>query len=115
MKITRIKFNTLKIFFRKLPPILAEKAFLCFLALLFLAVIFSGLVFYKYSLLVQDKEPDISQAEKPIQFKEKTYQDILTIWQEKEKRFQGTETKVYPNPFQATIPSVEESTSTPEL
>lgn len=115
MKITRIKFNTIKIFFRKLPRILGEKAFLCFLALLFLDLIFSGLVFYKYSLLVQNKKPDIPQAEKPIQFKEKTYQDVLTIWQEKEKRFQETEIKVYPNPFQAAIPNVEESTSTSEL
>ena len=113
MKITGIKFNTIKIFFRKLPRILGEKAFLSFLALLFLDLIFSGLVFYKYSVLIQNKKLDIPQAEKPIQFKEKTYQDVLTIWQKKEKRFQETETKIYPNPFQTATSSPEESISVP--
>ena len=113
MKITGIKFNTIKNFFRKLPRILGEKAFLSFLTLLFLAIIFSGLVFYKYSVLIQNKKLDIPQDEKPIQFKEKTYQDVLTIWQEKEERFQETETKIYPNSFQTTTSSPEESISVP--
>jgi len=115
MKITKINLKKTKIFLRKLPRILGEKAFLFFLALLFLVLIFSGLVFYRYSFLIQKQIPDISQLEQPIQFKEKTYQDVLSIWQKKERRFQEAETKTYPNPFQVVIPNIEESTSTLEL
>jgi len=99
MKITIIKFDKIKIFFRRLPRILGGRAFLFFLILFFLDLIFSGLVFYKYSFLVQRKETEISQFEQPVQFKEKTYQDVLKIWQEREKRFNEADAKQYPNPF----------------
>jgi len=114
MKMSRIKFNKIKVFFSKLPRILGEKAFLFFLALLFLALIFSGIVFYRYSFLIQNKKPEISQSEKPIQFKEKIYQDILQIWQEREERFNEAETKQYPDPFKESATTTEESAATEE-
>jgi len=61
------------------------------------AFIFGGFIFYKYNILAQKAEPEIT--EKPLQFKEKTYQDVLKIWQEKEKRFNEADLKEYPDPF----------------
>ena len=97
MKISKLKTRKIKKFFKELPRTLGEKAFLTFLGLLLLALIFSGFIFYKYNLLV--KKAEVQNIERPLQFKEKTYQDILKIWQEKEKRFQETDLKIYPDPF----------------
>lgn len=112
MKISRINLNKIKIFFSKLPRILGEKAFLFFLALLFLALIFGGLIFYKYNFSIQNKKPEISQSEKPIQFKEKIYQDILQIWQDRGKRLNEAETKQYPDPFKGSATTEESATTT---
>ena len=68
-----------------------------FLALLLIALILGGLIFYKYSILTGKEEPTIS--EKPPQFEEKTYQTVLKTWQEKEKRFEEADSKTYPDPF----------------
>jgi len=97
LKLKKIKFKKAIEFFKKLPRTLGERAFLTFLGLLLIALIFGGLVFYKYSILVEKAEPEISEI--PLKFKEKTYQDVLKIWQEKEKRFEEADLKEYPNPF----------------
>jgi len=97
MKIPKIKTKKTKEFFQKLPRILGENAFLIFLGLLIIALILGGFIFYKYSILVAKMEPQV--IEKPLQFKEKTYQAVLKFWQEKEKRFKEVDFKEYPNPF----------------
>jgi hypothetical protein len=97
MKIPKIKIKKLKEFLERLPRALGERAFLTFLGLLVLALIFGGIIFYKYQILV--KRAKIQITEEPLQFQEKIYQDILKIWQEKEKNFKETDSKEYPNPF----------------
>jgi len=96
-KLKRIKFKKIKDSLKRLPRTLAENAFLTFLGLLVIALILGGLVFYKYSILTKKVEPQV--IKEPLQFKEKTYEEILKVWQEKEKRFQETDFKEYPNPF----------------
>jgi len=97
LKLKKIKFKKAIEFFKKLPRTLGERAFLTFLGLLLIALIFGGLVFYKYSILVEKAEPEISKI--PLKFKEKTYQEVLKVWQEKEKRFEEANFKIYPDPF----------------
>jgi len=97
MRIPKIKTKKIKDFFKRLPQTLGEKAFLTFLGLLLLALILGGIIFYQYNILV--KRAEVQITEKPLQFQEKTYQDILKIWQEKEKRFQEIDLKEYPDPF----------------
>ena len=53
--------------------------------------------------------------EKPLEFNEKVYQDILKIWQEKEKKFEEANFKKYPDPFQGIKIESSESTLTPEV
>lgn len=95
--IPKVKLKKVKDFLKKLPRILGEKAFLTFLGLFFLSLIFGAFIFYKYSILIKEIEPQIT--EKPLQFKEKTYQEVLKIWQEKEIKFRETDFKEYPDPF----------------
>jgi len=97
MKPLQIKIKKLKEFLKRLPRTLGEKAFFVFLGLLLIALIFGGIVFYQYNVLV--KEIEVQIIEEPFQFQEKTYQDILKTWQEREKKFQEADLKEYPNPF----------------
>lgn len=98
MKIPKLKIKEIKKPFKKLPRVLAERALLTFLGLFLLSLIFGLIVFYKYSLLVQKAEPQITERP-PREFNEKIYQEILRVWQEKEERFQAVDTKEYPDPF----------------
>lgn len=93
----RIKINKIKEFLRKFLRILGEEAFLFFLVLIFLALILGGLLFYKYSFLVEKAKPEV--LEKPLQFEEKTHQEVLKILKELQKKFEETELKKYPDPF----------------
>lgn len=97
MKIPRLKTKKIRVFCKKLPKVLAFHSFLTFLGLMLVALIFSGLIFYKYVILIQKMEPKIT--EKPLQFKEKTLENILKIWQEREDKFNAVEIKNYLNLF----------------
>jgi len=105
MKIEAIKFDKIKIFFKKLPRFLGERAFFTFLGLLFIFLIFAAFLFYKYIFLVERVQPEI--AEEPLQFNEKLFQEILEKFDERERKFKETDLKQYPNPFAGTVP-VEE-------
>lgn len=93
----REKIKKIKEVFKKLPRGLAENAFLTFLVLFFLALILGGLLFYQYSILAQEKRPKVLEV--PLPFNEKVFQDILQIWQERQKKFEEKEPKEPPNPF----------------
>jgi hypothetical protein len=97
IKIPKFKTKKINVFFKKVPKILGEHAFLSFLGLLILALILGSAVFYKYSFLAGEEEPE--STEKPLKFKEKTYQEILKIWGKREKRFEEADSKEYPDPF----------------
>jgi len=96
-KLKIIKFEELKTIVKKLPKKLAEKAFLSFLGLFMLSIIFGGLVFYNYG--IQPKEPILENSKIGLQFKSDLYQQVLEIWQNTEQDFEETNTKQYPNLF----------------
>lgn len=96
----RLKIINLKktrIFLGKLPKSLGEKAFWTFLGLFILALMIGGSIFYKYNIL--SKEFEVALPEKSLQFEEKNYQQVLQIWQIKERDSKGVDSKEYPNPF----------------
>ena len=97
IKLKKIQLKKFEVFLKKLPRILAERVFLTFLGLLILSLIFGAFLFYKYNFLIKKIEPQIT--ERPLKFKEKTYEDVLKSWQEREERFKEAEFKEYPNPF----------------
>lgn len=95
--IKRFKSKNIKRIVFKTPRFLAERAFLIFWILLLLFISLSTLVFYKYSYLV--KKADIEPPKDSILFKEESYNAVLKIWQDKEKRFSEVDLKQYINPF----------------
>ncbi|XOB41268.1 MAG: hypothetical protein ACKKMW_00755 [Candidatus Nealsonbacteria bacterium] len=94
MKIPKtIKAKQIKVFIKKLPKKLAEKAFLTFLGLFVLSLIFGILIFYKYSVIPQSES--VEGAKVGLKFKSDMYQKILETWQDREERFEETATKQY--------------------
>ena len=82
---------------KKLLWILAGNAFFSFLLFCLFILILGGLIFYKYSVLVEREEPEI--LEKTFQFEEKVYQEILEEWLEREEEFIKASEKEYSDPF----------------
>lgn len=80
-----------------IPRFLAERAFLSFLVLLVFCLIFGGAVFYRYNILAKNTGSEVSKNY--LSFDEKTFRNVLEIWREREKRFEETDSKIYPNPF----------------
>lgn len=93
ISLKKIKIGKVK----NLAETLAQRATLTFLFLFGLALIIGGLIFFQYSVLAKKKISEFK--EKPIKFDEKTYQEILEIWQERQKRFEEAKVKGYPDPF----------------
>lgn len=102
-----MKIEQIKKILEKLFLVIAEHAFLASLLLFFLALIFGGFLFYKYDILAQKAGPEIFKE--PFLFKEKTYQEVLRVWRENEKKFEEADSKKYPNPFEKPIPTEEET------
>lgn len=92
-----IKFKEIKIFLKKLPKKLAEKAFFTFLGLFLLSLIFSSLIFYSYSIV--PKKKILESVKTGLEFKSETYQEILQVWQNREEQLEQTDTKQYPDLF----------------
>lgn len=84
-------------FLKKLPRMIAEHAFPACIAFILLAVILSALIFYKYCILVEKVEPELSKI--PAQFDEQLCQQVLKQTEEQQKRFQETDYKQYPDLF----------------
>ena len=101
MRFPKIKTKKIKDFLKKLPRTLAEKSFLTFFILLIFALIIGCLIFYQYSFLVEKRKPEVLKT--PLKFQEKTYENVLKIWQEKEKRFEEADLKIYSDPFRQRL------------
>ncbi len=93
--------NKIKVFLKKLPRILGERAFLTFLGLLFLSLIFGGFLFYYYDISIRRQKTEVQF--KPERFKEEIFNNVLKGWEERGKKFKEAEVKEYSNPFQLPI------------
>lgn len=103
--------NKIKVFLKKLPRTLGERAFLTFFGLLFLSLLFGEFLFYYYDVSIQ-KQGTEAQF-KPERFKEEVFNNVLKEWEEREKRFKGAEAKEYSNPFQKTANNSFPTSSVP--
>ena len=91
------KFKKAIGFSKKLPRIFGENTFFTFLGLLCVALIIGTLVFYQYYVLIERAKLDVS--EEPIGFDEKTYQRILSNWQDRNQSMLEIDSKQYLDPF----------------
>lgn len=94
------KFKKIGSFFARIMVFLLEKHFLSCILLFILAMGLGVLVFYKYCVLEQQKEINIS--EKSLWIKDDAYNRIMKVWQENEKEFLEADSKQYRNPFTTT-------------
>ena len=76
---------------------IGENAFLSILLLFFISFLLGGIVFYKYSFSVQEKEYET--IETPLQFRKEDYEKILNTWEKKEEEIKESKEKDYQNPF----------------
>jgi len=107
------KINTIKEFFKELPPKMAEHSFLSFLALLFVSLIIGGIVLYKYDITSRKKEIKIEG--KLIKLHKKRMENVLESIEQREKNFQEVDFKMWQNPFQRSFAFPIVSTSTQEV
>lgn len=102
MKIFGLKFIKIKNLLKELPIFLAVHAFLVFLAFFLVALILAGIIFYKYNILIEKENQEISYRQS--QFKEELLDNIIGILSEGEKKFNEADSKQYLNPFQVPVP-----------
>lgn len=107
MKLPKIKLKKIWSFLGGAAKILARKSFLTFSVFFLLVLLLGGFIFYKYSFLAENSK--IELKEKPLFLKKNVYNNILQIWQEREKRFQEAGSKDRIDPF--FLPSSETATS----
>jgi len=96
-KIKKKQFKKIKNFLKRVPRIIGEHAFLTSLMLFFIAAILGGLVFYKYSILTEQRKSEFS--ENLLYFDEKSFKALLKIWQERQKNFEQADFNQYQDPF----------------
>jgi len=99
-KLKKQQFKKIKNFLKRVPRTIGEHAFLTSLMLFFIAAILGGLVFYKYSILVEQRKSEFS--ENLLYFDEKSLKEVLKAWQDREIRFQAADFEQYSNPFKIT-------------
>jgi|GEM_PF-1228099 len=102
---------------KKIPKTLAEHLFLSFFGFLIIDLVIGGFIFYKYYLLIEDSEINIT--EKILEFEESNYQEVLNQWQTREKALKTINSRKYFNPFKELrngnlSTSTEEATATEE-
>lgn len=102
----KLNLNKIKKVSIKLPIILAENPFRVSIFFIVLALIIGGLMFYKYNLLAKEAKPQI--IESSFQFKEKILQEVINEWDKRNIRYDGADSKQYPNLFRISTPSAEQ-------
>jgi hypothetical protein len=92
-----IKTKKIKDWFFKLPLALAKRSFLVSLVLILFALVFGGLVFYKYDILANKNSPQPEVVS--LKFADAAYQRILAEWQARQEKFEAADFRNYPDPF----------------
>jgi len=77
---------------------LTQRAFFAFFLLFFLGVIFGGILFLKYFILIQ-KAP-LRIEKEPLKLERRIYDQVLKIWGERELKFEEAGNEALPNFFQ---------------
>jgi len=96
-----IKIKQIKKYLNNIFWFVAKHATIFFFLVFFLALILGGFVFYQYSFLTEKSEPRFTIQS--LKFKESLYEEILTEWEERQKNFEESKEKIYPNLFKPSI------------
>ncbi len=77
--------------------LVGERAFVSFLAIIFLAFLAGGLLFYRYAYIVAHQDFEIEAH--VIELDENLYEQFLENYAARRAKFQEAESKEYTNPF----------------
>jgi len=101
MKIKNPQILSEKIkFLRKLPFFLAKHLFILCLLAVFLAIVFSAIIFYNYVLKAENFKP--VNIKVSSFFNEKNYETAKNFWEAQETAFIEADSKVFTNPFSSS-------------
>jgi len=104
-----MKINIKKIIkiLERASTVLASHIFLTCLFIVFLTLIFGALLFYKYIILIQNVEPEVSET---FQLKEDASKNILRFLGQEEQRFKQADSREYFDIFRKTDVEPEQLT-----
>ena len=97
----KIRLQKIGKFGKKVSWTLGEQAFLTFLVLFLLAVLFGGIVFYQSTISAKKFQPEV--VKQPLQFNEELFEKVSIELQERQRKFEQVSTKQYPDPFWRTV------------
>ena len=96
-KFKQIKFKGFQKFFGGIVRFLCERALFTFFLFLLLSFLFSSYIYYQYSILTERTQLEaIGQS---VKFNKSNYEEVLNIWQERDKKFHEVGVKEYPELF----------------
>jgi len=95
-----MKLKKVKTFCLVLPRVLAERSFLASLLFIFLALVFGGVLYYRYDFLASKNEPQPNEVSLKLQ--KEAYLSVLTEWQARQAKFDAADFKNWPDPFSDT-------------
>ena len=70
------------------------------LSLILISLIVGSFVFYRYSVLVEEKES--GTVSKSLFLEEEEIREILKIWETRQNNFEQADLKTFPDPFKLT-------------
>jgi len=82
---------------KKLPWKIANNLFVSFVVLIVLALLIGALIFFRFYVYSPQEEGE--SATPTFRFRSQIYQQVLDVWQEREKSLQETNSKQYPSLF----------------
>ncbi len=97
MKVTKVKTKKIKDFFKKIPKKLAIYPFLTFLGILLIFFFLGAFIFYQNITLTQREKIEVSES--PLEFDKTTYQQVLDVWEQREKSFNELDLEEHLNIF----------------
>lgn len=83
----------------KIPLFLSEHFLFSFFLVIFCVIFLANLLFYKYYILNQEITTISEQGQ--VVINEKSYNNLLKIWEEQDIKFQTSESKIYINILEA--------------
>ena len=95
--IDKEKIKKVFLFFKNLPWLIGENTFPFFIVMIFIAVVLGVFFFVRYVVLIERRIPIIS-SQLPV-LDEKALERILGSWQFRQDKFDGADSKTYPNLF----------------
>lgn len=93
----KINISKLKNRAKKIPEILAEKAFVCLIIIVLLNVLIGAFIFYQYDWQIRKRQVELT--DKTLVLKQDILKKIILQLDQAQEQLKQTESKIYPDLF----------------